>query len=212
MRHVKLVKRELNCESVTKEDFIKFVREDFLKANHKYVDLYAPEFEENIKRGEQYRIDKMVNDVKKSIEKNPPKRTSTIQKKINKAIEDAKKINEEERKKYAKGYNISISFFDFDIYPGDNGSPSTSCVSESNLSDEYLERVYNTVKDNKYFKNAYGWIFEYETMDNTSFRSAFRPQIKMLLTEEFETMYKDEKETLEKAIASFYRNTTYFGD
>jgi len=65
-------------------------------------------------------------------------------------------------------------------------------------------KCFNTIKDNKYFKVAKGWILEDHHHS--------RPQIKLILDESMEAEFKNDEENLGNAIAEFYKGTNYWGD
>lgn len=97
----------------------------------------------------------------------------------------------------------NITFFDFNVEPGSNGIHNTCILNVSNLTDKALEACWNEIKDNEYFKEADGWQFE---------NGEGRPQIRLHLSKNLQKKFKEERESLERAINDFYDGCTYWGD
>ena len=95
-----------------------------------------------------------------------------------------------------------ITYFDFHVEPWSNCLSNTFSIDK--VTTDILGKCYDEIKENKYFKNAIGWILEDHHYS--------RPQIKLILPEEYEKMWKTDMENLGKAIGEFYKNTKYFGD
>ena len=187
-----LITRNVDCSTITKEDFIKFMMEDLHNSKEEYHNLHFPVEKTKFEDWEVCR--------KESTEK----RARTFAEKKWKTEAKRNAYVEQEMAKYVPGTFkfYEIEFFDFDVEPWSNYTSHTFSIDT--VTAEKLGRCYDEVKENKYFKNATGWILE----DHYH----FRPQIKLILPEEYKTMWDTDVENLEKAISEFYKNTTYFGD
>ena len=86
--------------------------------------------------------------------------------------------------------------------PGVNGISGDCIIDIKDDMTKNLERCYEAIKDNKYFKNGLGWILE----------AGSRPQIKLILPEDIQKEFDDEKDKLTKDIMRFYQNCSYPGD
>ncbi len=98
----------------------------------------------------------------------------------------------------------SISFFDFDVRPWENGIPHDCILSYDRLTEAAMERCWNAINDNLYFKAAKGWkLVDYH---------GFRPQITLLLDEVMEALFQQDAKDLAASIEEFYKGCTYYGD
>ena len=192
MEKVILATRYINCKDLTKDEFVKLMKEDLEIAYQKHYDIFYPiEFA---------RHQNWINNHKKYLLKEATKYAEKKWKTENRRQEYINNvISNFEDKEFS--FN-NITFFDFDVNPGSNAI-SDNCIIRYNELKK-LNNCFEEVKDNKYFKSAIGWnLVDYH---------GFRPQIELILPEEMENSYKEEEKLLEKAISNFYSNTTYFGD
>ena len=199
-----LVTRNIDCSNITAEEFVKAMFSDFLEAEEKYNENYIPEWEAWKIKSFEDRMKwayKSASDYAVKHWKTERKRNEYIDKMMKKAHDE---------------YNIStyydsLSFFDFDLEPGKNGLSGNCCISYKNLTPKALERCFNEVKDNRYFKKATGWKFTYMAHED-SYRSCFRPHIELIVDAETEAAMKKEAADLAEDIRRFYANCTYWGD
>lgn len=205
-RNITLVTRNVNCGSMTSEEFVKMMFNDILEAIENYDTLYTPEYVESELNHMKYNLHCVEMKATRFAEKKwkTEKKRSEY---INKEVDAARKNITNNISTYYPG----ISFFDFDVNPGKNGLSGNCCLSTSNLTAKALERCFNEVKDNEYFKAASGWYLTYEASEN-SYRNAFRPHIELILSEEMKAKMDAERKTLEDAIREFYRGSNYTGD
>lgn len=186
-----LVTRAVDCSSITKEEFIRMMIKDLEEAIKVYDEYWCPIYEESHRKAmENYRksVLKVSTEFAEKKWKTEKRRQQYIDKKLSE-IED-------------NGYYYPcLTFFDMDLEPGKNGI-SGACVID--VKNPNLDRCWEEIKDNKYFIRATGWILE----DH----HGFRPQIKLILSEDVQEEFDNERKDLERAIAEFYRGTTYFGD
>lgn len=147
---------------------------------------------------------KRYNTTRDSALKVAQKKWKTEKKQTEYVNAELAKYCEKNSKRIATGGNYhGIEYFDFDLQPGTNGINGV-CILDVNATDEQLSKCYDYIKDNKYFKAAEGWQFEYD--------GSGRPQIKLILPKEMQQMYDEAKESLARAISKFYEGCTYFGD
>ena len=203
-RTVTLVSRNINCSTITEEEFVKTMFSDFLEAEEKYNDLYIPEWEAWKLQSYKDRI-KYVRSWAERIAakkwKTEKKRTFFVEKEVEKTKKEYKLDN----------FYYSLSFFDFDVNPGEMGISGDCCISYKELTPNKLRRCFEAVKNNKYFKKAMGWKLTYTASDN-SYRSSFRPHIELIVDAETEAKMKKDAEDLTESVRKFYEGCTYWGD
>ena len=199
-RTVTLVTRNAECGNMTSEEFVKNMFNDVLEAVDKYDDLYIPEYIASDIRNKDAYVASMVKQAVRFAEKKwktEKKRNEYVNAKC---IEARKKVTSN-----GPGFYYGITYFDFDCNPGSNSLSGNCCISLRTLTPEALVRCFNEIKDNKYFKVAHGWKLEYEASEG-SYRSSFRPQIKLIVDKEIEEEMKAEVKKLADDIAEFYRD------
>lgn len=203
-RTITLVSRNINCANITADDFVSAMFSDFLEAEEKYNDLYIPEWEASKVKNYFSRLEWVRNWATKIAEKKwktEKKRNAFIEKEVEKARKEYKIDN----------FYYDLSFFDFDVNPGEMGISGDCCISYKELTPAKLCRCYEAVKDNKYFKKATGWKFTYEACNN-SYRTCFRPHIELIVDNETAAKMKEDEENLTKAVNEFYKDCKYWGD
>ena len=203
-RTVILTSRNINCSTITVDEFIRAMFSDFLEAEEKYNDLYIPEWEaakvKSFFQNLEWARKRATNFAEKKW-KTEKKRTAYIESEVAKA-----------RKEYKMSdFYYDLSFFDFDVNPGEMGISGDCCISYKELTPAKLERCFETVKDNKYFKKASGWKLTYEA-SNDSYRTCFRPHIELIVDAETEAKMKKDAEDLTESVRKFYEGCTYWGD
>ena len=203
-RTVILTSRNINCSTITVDEFIRAMFSDFLEAEEKYNDLYIPEWEaakvKSFFQNLEWARKRATNFAEKKW-KTEKKRTAYIESEVAKA-----------RKEYKMSdFYYNLSFFDFDVNPGEMGISGNCCISYKELTPAKLERCFETVKDNKYFKKASGWKLTYEA-SNDSYRTCFRPHIELIVDAETEAKMKKDAENLTESVRNFYKGCTYWGD
>lgn len=187
-----LITRNIDCSTITKEDFIKFMMEDLHNSKEEYHKLHFSVEKAKFEDREVHYKEAMRKRARTFAEKKwktEAKRNAYVEREMEKYVPGTFKFSE-------------IEYFDFDVEPWSNYTSNTFSIDT--VTGEKLGSCYDKVKENKYFKNATGWILE----DHYG----FRPQIKLILPEEYEKMWDTDVENLEKAISEFYKGTTYFGD
>lgn len=201
---VTLVKHEVDCSTLDAETFTKFIVEDLLKADKIYSDMREP----YVKAAYDNRIAREEADVIKVAEKKY-KRQSNRDKFI--AIE-MQKI------KRTTDFTSSLEFVDFKPDKARMGTPYDCILSIKEVEDK-APKCFEHIKDDKYFKNAKGWIIKYKTMfskingvEDRSLKSSFRPYVDMILDDNLVNELKEHEDALARGIASFYEGCTYFGD
>ena len=203
-RTITLTSRNINCSTITAEEFISAMFSDFLEAEEKYNDLYIPEWVAYKVKDFNDRIGWARNRAMKFAEKKwktEKKRNAYIENEVNKFRKEYKVNN----------YYDSLSFFDFKVNPGEMGISGDCCISYKDLTPNKLRRCFEAVKDNKYFKKAMGWKLTYTASDN-SYRSSFRPHIELIVDTETAAQMKKDADDLTASVNNFYKNCTYWGD
>ena len=187
-RTVILTSRNINCSTITAEEFIRAMFSDFLEAEEKYNELYIPEWEATKVRNFFSRMEwtrKRATNFAQKKWKTEKKRTTYIESEVAKA-----------RKEYKMSdFYYSLSFFDFDVNPGEMG----------------ISGDFEAVKNNKYFKKASGWKLTYKACNN-SHQVCFRPHIELIVDAETEAQMKKDADDLTESVRNFYKGCTYWGD
>lgn len=199
MKEALLVTREVNCSTLTKEQFVTMMGEDLTNALNEDIKIFRP-IEEAL-----------YNERKRSDFERTEKRAKEYATKRYKSVKWAENYIKREMENLAKSYESKwkqfsfypVSYFDFDVEPWSNGI-SGYCILHPCETKERLEQCFEYIKDNEYFKAAKGW----QLIDHRS----SRPEIKLILDEEMETKYKNAERSLGEAIANFYAGSNYWGD
>lgn len=203
-RTIILASRNINCSTITADEFISAMFSDFLEAEEKYNDLYIPEWEAAKLKNFFDRLEcarKRATNFAEKKWKTEKKRTAYIESEVAKARNDYKMSD----------FYYSLSFFDFDVNPGEMGISGDCCISYKELTPAKLERCFEAIKNNKYFKKAMGWKLTYTASDN-SYRSGSRPHIKLIVDAETEAQMKKDADDLTESVCNFYKGCTYWGD
>ena len=199
-----LVSRNIDCSSITCDEFVKALFSDILAAEEQYNDQYIPEWvasnvlhmKQSINSTKNYAIN-YANKKWKTERKRNEYISNIVKNAINSYV--------------LNSYYETISFFDFDVNPGSNSISNDCCLSISKLTFNSLIRCFNQIKDNKYFKHANGWRLTYTSMKD-SFRNLSRPQIELIVDDDTKNEMDNDRDCLTKAINEFYKGCTYFGD
>ena len=203
-RTITLVSRNINCSNITADEFISAMFSDFLEAEEKYNDLYIPEWEASKVRNFFNRMEwtrKHATNFAEKKWKTEKKRTAYIESEVAKA-----------RKEYKMSdFYYDLSFFDFDVNPGEMGISGDCCISYKELTPTKLGRCFDAVKDNKYFKKASGWKLTYKASEN-SYQVSFRPHIELIVDDETAAQMKKDADDLTESVRNFYKGCTYWGD
>lgn len=202
---ITLVKREnVNCSSISEDEFVSKMFSDIIEAEEKYNELYAPEYVASIIR----HCNSYVESYRKRAERIAEKKWKTEKKRNVYIAQEVAKANKEFNR---NAFYYDLSFFDFDVHPESNGLSGDCCISINRLTFDSLRRCFESVKDNYYFKNASGWKLEYEAHENDH-KVCFRPYITLIMPEDVEAKYHKAAEDLSESIRKFYEGCTYWGD
>ena len=198
---VTLARREnVKCASLSKEKFVKMISEDLNTAIEEYSKIVKPLNDERLKEFVEREVEMATKFAEKKWK---------TQKKRDEYIENARK-NAQDKKWYLE--DPKRIFFDFKPDKGNMGIPAV-CILKANSDENQLGRCYDEIKNSKYFKNATGWAFKYESHSKEKITTyAFRPYVDLLLDETSREEQKREEENLTKAVQSFYSNSNYWGD
>ena len=194
MKTAVLITREnIKCSELTKEQFVTMMMEDLKNSVIKSEEIFRPELEAQFYHNqEQHReyVEKRAREYACKKWKTDKKRDQYVLEVLSK-----EKTNVFEFR--------PVSYFDFKLNPHENYI-SGSCVLDVDTTPEKLGRCFDAIKDNKYFLSAIGW----ELIEERN----FRPQIKLIMSDEMNEMYRKEEEGLANAIAKFYAGSNYWGD
>jgi len=200
-RTVTILRHEdIDIPNLSKEEFIRLMKEDLQKAQAEYSKLVAPENERSKQRYIEYRL----NDARNFAE-----RKWKTERKRQEYIKNA----EERIRKEAERFGSSDDMF-WDFKPHvDNGIPGV-CILRADTGDNQLARCYEEWVTSKWWKKGTGWAFKYECRDK-SLISCFRPWIDLLMDESSTAERKREQQNLDQAIADWYASVPsggYTGD
>lgn len=193
-----LVKREVDCSTITEDEFVKYIIEDVKKATDEYASICDNVNRKRRKSHIEYAIKEVEHNLRKKY-----KRESTIQKYIDKAIHKAET-------EYIGIETIDHMFFDFNPDYNDMGI-NIDCIIRRNNSEEKLRRAYKVIKNSKYFKYGKGWQFTYRANTPKSTYSS-RPEVELILDEYIRKQQHEDGEKLAEAVANFYKHSKYWGD
>ena len=198
---VTLVRREnVDCANISKEDFVKFIREDINTAVEEYAKIVKPLNDQKVKDSIEREIKNAISFAEKKWK---------TQKKRDEYVENAKK-NIENKKWYLE--DPKRIFFDFKPDTGRMGIPVV-CTLSYDSDDKQLERCYEELVNGKYFKRGTGWAFKYESRSKDKINVySFRPYVDLLLNESDREEQKRDAKNLSDSIERFYSNSNYWGD
>jgi len=198
MDNVKLISRNVDCSKLNEEQFVQMMFSDMLEAQENFYDMYSKTFVINCIKNFNSRYNTVVNSARKFAEKKwktEKRRNQYITETINKSKDDIMCINY---------YSDSLSFFDFNVFPGHMGISYDCILSYKNLTFNKLHKCFNRIKDSDYFKHAKGWQFIYKPHT--------RSQIELILDDDYQKKADNAKKTLADAVNKFYEGTNYWGD
>ena len=202
-RWISLVKHMVNCSKISFEEFMNMMIADINAALVEYNRLYLPWLEDARKREYEYRLNSMIK-YAEEFAMRKWKTESRRQKYVDDKVQEFK-----DNFKTGNTYR-ELSYFDFDCDPSD--MCTTTTISTSFINDpRYMRRVYDALVNSEYFKKGLGWELCYETRDN-SYDIAFRPQIKLIVSDQVGKEMETDRQNLNKSVNEFYANTVYFGD
>ena len=204
---VVLTSVEMNCSSITEDEFIDTIKKYLAEANKEYKELVVPKYKEFIAK--QY-----INNLEFSIKRAKMYAESKwkTEKRRNQYIEEVKaNAKKDYDNRLSKLENISIDFFDFDGNCGTINGINSNCIIRNDVTDKQLKACFNTLQATRYFNKAIGLEFKYDANQRT-YTYSFRPSIELVLPEEVEKVAVKERENLEKCISSFYSSNNYTGD
>lgn len=188
----------LDLANMTKDEFIKTMSEDLVKAQANYKELMD---EPMRKARAEY------------IESERERHTKFAKSKWKTERRQNKYIDEMMAKAEARDYYCNIKTIWFDIKP-DKGQMGISgcCSIYPGDSEDKLGRCFEEIKDSKYFRGGHGWVFRYEGRSMEFPISCCRPDIDILLPDDLAEQQKQDEKNLNAAVAKFYEGTNYFGD
>ena len=197
-----LLSRNIDVKSLSKEDFVNLLYEDFLKAveNHKDI-LNAAWGASRDKR--MLKVRAAAYKYAEAKWKRESRKSSYIETEVNKEF----------WKEYP-AYWV-VSYFDFDTNFGrENYTVSISTGEEYSIKGS-INRIYEKLHENEYnlkfFNAAEGWEFIIdEKEDKLGYYG--RPYIQFILSDELNKEIEANRKKLADAINNFYKDCKYWGD
>lgn len=190
---VLITRKNIKCSELTKEHFVTMMMEDLKNSVIKSEEIFRPKLEAQFYHNQEQHKEY----VEKRAREYACKKWKTDKKRDQYVLD----VLAKER---ANAFEFRpVSYFDFNLNPTCNYI-SGNCVLNVDTTPKELERCFDEIKDNKYFLLAIGW----ELIEIRSFRS----QIKLIMPDEMNAMYRKEKEGLSEAISKFYAGSNYWGD
>lgn len=190
---VLITRKNVNCSTITKEQFVTMMMEDLKNSVIKSEEIFRPELEERF----YYNKEQHKKYVEKRAREFATKKWKTDKKREQYVHDELAKIDKNQYIFHP------VSYFDFKLEPFSN-SISDNCILQVNTTEEKLGSCFDEIHNNKYFINAIGW-------ELVEIRNA-RSQIKLIMPEEINEMYRKEEESLYNTISSFYDGSNYCGD
>ena len=193
-----LLSRNIDVKSLSKEDFVNLLYEDFLKAVENHKDILNVAWEAS--RDERMlKVRAAAYKYAEAKWKRESRKSSYIETEVN---------NE-----FWKEYPVYwvVSYFDFDI----NFGTQNYTTSIDKNSKSIIERIYDELHENdfrlKFFNAATGWQF---VIDEKADKFGYygRPWIQFILPEELNKEIKANEKKLADAINNFYKGCKYWGD
>lgn len=194
MRTAVLITREnIKCSELTKEQFVTMMMEDLKNSVIKSEEIFRPELETQFYHNQEQHKEY----VEKRAREFASKKWKTDKRRDKYVLDEIAKVNRNQFTFYP------VSYFDFKLEPFST-SISDNCILRVNTTEEKLGRCFDEICNNKYFVTATGW----ELVETRNSRS----QIKLIMPEEMNEMYRKEEECLCNAISNFYSGSNYWGD
>lgn len=202
--NVILVERHIDCSTLDSATFTKYITEDLLRADKIYSDMREP----FIRKEHENRIKQHEDNIRR-IADLKYKRQSSKDKFIEQEFATIKRDAD---------YKSTLSFVDFK--PEDSAlGISSCCVLPVDNVEDIAPNCFEVVKDNKYFKNAKGWVIKYETLISTvngvvdyGLRNSFRAYVETILDNDLQKERDNRWSETVNSVAHFYEGCTYFGD
>ena len=188
----------LDLANMTKEEFIKTMSEDLMKAQANYEELMREPMH-------KARVEYLENERERY--------TKFAKSKWKTEKRQNKYIDEMMAKAEASGNYVNLSKIWFDIKPDKGQMGIAGCCSlYPGDSENKLGRCFDEIKDSKYFRGGFGWAFRYEGSSMKFPISCCRPDIDILLPKDLAKQQEQDEKNLSAAVAKFYEGTVYFGD
>lgn len=214
--NVTLVTRTVSCGSLSREDFIAMVMEDMQAAEKQYAEVVVTKMIENglknINDAHDSKLTKATERAQAFAEskwKTERYRKAYVLKSIANFLE-----TEQAQIDRVKNMKEKLGFFDFDPNCGTHQGINCRCILNTDADDAEVSACFDVMQNSEYFKAATGWELTYMKSD-LSFRSGFRPRIKLILPIEIQEEATKSAESLARAISNYYaskKSGEYCGD
>ena len=186
----KYCERHFEAGSLTKEQFIDWLAQDFIAAKMVYDALERTRSRKDWREAKQRAMQSIKDELVKKY-----KRQSTRDKY---AMEMFEKWVENNQWRYKFHDLNSIKF---SIKPWENGGCYYVYIDKT--MQDYLGKMWDMHINNKYLHGCTGWCVVIDKYNH---------YLKLELSEELESQWKEDERKLGEAISRFYRGTNYWGD
>lgn len=186
----KYCERHFEAGSLTKEQFIDWLAQDFIAAKMVYDALERTRSRKDWREAKQRAMQNIKDELVKKY-----KRQSTRDKYAMPMLEKWIEDNQWKYKFHA------LNAIKFSIKPWENGGCYYVYIDKS--MKEYLGEMWNKHITNKYLHGCTGWSVVFEK---------YEQYLKLDLPEELEAQWKEDEQKLGEAIRRFYRGSNYWGD
>lgn len=190
----------LDIANMTKEEFVKIMSKDLMNAQANYEDLMR----EPLRKA---RAEYLVSERERAIKFAQSKWKT--EKRQNKYVDEM--MSKAEASSNYTNTNLNKIWFDINPDKGQLGIVGCCSLYPGDPEDK-LSRCFDEIKDSKYFRGGFGWVFRYEGRSMKFPISCGRPDIDILLPEDLAKQQKEDGEKLDAEIEKFYKGTKYFGD
>ncbi|WP_296864974.1 hypothetical protein [uncultured Methanobrevibacter sp.] len=191
-----------NFKDITKEDFVDFLKRNLDIACSKYVILADDDIKEKIKILVEKQKARLLEDLQKKYA-----RQATIEKHLKDSLDEYTNYLE---KSYSRSRNIT-----FTCWPGPHhGVPGLTTGLSEKSTVERLERVYDELSNNPWFRKGFGLIFKYKTSKD-SYISSFGGDIEVMMSESDKAEERAGQKKIDDEILAYYANKRpgeYCGD
>jgi hypothetical protein len=186
----KYCERHFEAGSLTREQFIEMLAQDFIAAKKVYDALERT----RVRRSWREARDKAREEIKEELVKKY-KRQSTRDKYAMPMLEKWIEDNQWKYKFHA------LNAIKFSIKPWENGGCYYVYIDKT--MHDYRGKMWDMHINNKYLHGCTGWCVVFDKYDH---------YLKLELSEELEAQWEEDERKLGEAISRFYKGSNYWGD
>lgn len=201
--------RNVNCAELTKDKFIKIIKEDVLSAVKSYKDAVTDSLENQFNERRKDFWEKQTESIK-NFANQKYKRASARDRYIENEMETLK--NSWTMTTPFKQPDIDIFRIDGNCGTGEYGMSSGVDIKSHDLTDSRLTSIYDILCNTKYFKHAIGWSIQYNGSKCGDVWVCHMAKIKLILPVELQNEVNTIVKKYNSDIRRFYANSNYTGD